>query len=171
MSFWLQILANAEMIWSWMRRTVNTCRVRVLVPNTIRAGYSMGLTYAGYWTPLSTSLEGMSIFYDATSHRVSIAAATETEAEARAWRRWDWIGATGATGADYGEFFAGLRVERGIALTAAQAIALAVHQTGQWPGLTLRVTTRMGEEQEVSVSTGAPIVSAAPTDPDVNYIR
>jgi hypothetical protein len=176
MSFCLQFLANVAICWEWIRRTCNAIRVRVLVPNIIHAGHNMILTPAGYWTPVhgsnAISTTSVGLFYDAVAHRVS---ASVTPA---AWTRWAWIGAVGVNGADYGDFFAELRVERGQRLTPAQAVALAVHQTGRWPGAKLRVTTRMGEEQEVLAATGEPDAAAPSAGvgegaryPELNYIR
>lgn len=179
MSLWLQILANVAICWQWIRRTMNALRVRVLVPNIIHAGHDMILTPAGYWTPVHgpgqfQDIRDAILTYDALNHRVS------TTLSPAAWTRWAWIGATGVNGADYGDFFAELRVERGQRLTPAQAVALAVHQTGRWPGAKLRVTTRMGEEQEVLAATGEPDPAAPSTSvgvgegaryPELNYIR
>ena len=176
MSFLLHFLAHVATCWEWMRRTFNTLRVRVLVPNIIHTGHDMILTQAGYWTPFHGPRIGIHdtpVIYDAVTHRVRVSIAP------LAWTRWRWIGAVGSTGADYGNFFADLRVERGQELTLAQIIALAVHQTGRWPGATLRVTTRTGEESEVLVITGEPAVVAPPAAtgegepryPELDYIR
>ena len=156
MSFWLQCIANMAICWEWMRRTCNVFRVRMLVPNIIHAGHDMILTPAGYWIPIHRPVRGATLIYDAVTQRVS-GILPDTQS---AWTRWPWIGAVGSTGADYGNFFADLRVERGQRLTPAQAVALAVHQTGHWPGATLRVTTRMGEEIEVLATTGEPDAAA-----------
>lgn len=172
MSVWLQIVAHISTCWEWIRRTCNTCRVRTAAPAVFHGGHDMILTPAGYWTPLHSrdEVRNAVLVYDAVCHRVAgILAGANT-----AWARWGWIGAVGSNGADYGDFFADLRVERGQRLTPAQAVALAVHQTGRWPGATLRVTTRMGEEQEVLATTGEPN-PAAPTRgsgyPDLDYVR
>ncbi len=115
----------------------------------------MILTPTGFWTPLRDHRQrDAPLYYDAVEHRII------GSREPTAWGRWQWIGAVGVSGADYGEFFANLRVERGRILTPAQAVALAIHQTGAWPGATLRVTTRTGEEMDVLVSTGEPSASA-----------
>lgn len=171
MSFWLQTLATLQLTLAWIRRIANQMRTRVFVPNLICAGYDMVLTPAGFWTPLRNYQQhDAPLVYDSVEHRVI------GSREPTVWTRWQWVGAVGVSGADYGDFFANLRVERGRVLTPAQAIALAIHQTGSWPGATLRVTTRMGEEMVVSVSTGevppAPSSSAAEARyPDLDYVR
>jgi hypothetical protein len=172
MSFLLQCLALIETFWSWTCRVANSWRARVLVPNTIRAGYSMILTPAGYWTPLISreSQVDCPILYDAAAHRImdtTLPILTVT------WKRCDWIGAVGRNGVDYGEFLASLRIQSGASVTPAQIIALAVHQTGRWPGgLTLRATTRMGEEIDVNVVNGLRQGTASErTAEEINYIR
>lgn len=181
MSFWLQCLASMVTCWEWIRDFCNSLRVKVFVPNVIHAGHTMILTPAGYWTPVhGRGPQVAMLTYDATTHRVV------GSASPAAWTRWAWIGAVGSNGTDYGDFFADLRVERGRVLTPAQAVALAVHQTGCWPGVTLRITTRMGEEQEVLAATGEPAPAAASSSagagagaaageptryPELNYIR
>jgi hypothetical protein len=134
----------------------------------------------GFWTPLQPhNRGGGGVIYDAVEHRVISSEAPTSFA------RWQWIGAVGTSGADYGDFFADLRVERGMAaaaLTPEMAIQLAIHQTGLWPGPMLRVTTRMGEEVSVSSVTGEPPAAAPssssaasagaePRYPELNYIR
>jgi hypothetical protein len=178
MTFLIQFLACVSTCWEWTRRICNTLRVRLLVPNIVYSGYDMILTPIGYWTPVHRSgqMRHTDLIYDAVAHRVTTRAATTMAPGATAWRRWEWIGAVGSTGVDYGNFFADLRVERGQRLTPAQAVSLAVHQTGCWPGVTMRVTTRMGEEIDVLAATGEPN-PAAPTSAssaryhDLDYIR
>jgi len=177
MSLWLQIIARTVICWEWLCRVCNAVRTRVLVPNMIHAGHNMVLTPAGFWTPVHGRGPMVAMLtYDAVSHRVM------GSGSPAAWNRWAWIGAMGSNGTDLGDFFATLRVERGRELTPAQAVALAVHQTGYWPGRTLRVTLRSGEEQEVLAATGLPDVAAptagggaaarGPTQfPDLDYIR
>jgi hypothetical protein len=177
MSFWLQTLATLQLTLAWFRRAINLLRIRYFIPNMICGGYDMVLTPTGFWTPLRDQRQrDAPLVYDAVEHRVI------GSREPTAWTRWQWIGAVGVSGAEYGDFFANLRVERGRILTPAQAIALAIHQTGSWPGATLRVTTRMGEEMEVLVSTGevppAPSSSAGAGArsgemryPDLDYVR
>ena len=168
MSFWLQCLATLQMTLSFIRRAYNQFRIHVLVPTVISAGYNMALTPLGFWTLLqSRDRQNRVMLYDAMEHRVSVSDAPT------AWKRWQWIGAVGVNGADYGNFFAELRVERTATLTPAQAIELAYHQTGIWPGPTLTVTTRTGEEIEVSVVTGEPSAAGrrTPRYVDLDYIR
>lgn len=175
MSFWLQMIAQVSICWEWIRSTCNALRTRVFVPNMIHAGHNMELTPAGFWTPAHGRGPMVAMLkYDAATHRVA------GSGSPAAWTRWPWIGAIGANGTDYGDFFATLRVERGRELTPAQAVALAVHQLGYWPGRTLRVTLRTGEEQEVLAATGEPDRAAPsagggagePTRyPDLDYVR
>jgi hypothetical protein len=168
MSVWLQCLATLQLTLTFICRVYNKCRIRVLVPTVISAGYNMALTPLGSWTPLQwRDRQNGVMLYDAVEHRVSVSEAPT------AWKRWQWIGAVGIHGTDYGDFFAELRVERNATLTPSQAIELAYHQTGMWPGPTLTVTKRTGEEVEVSVVTGEPSEAGhrAPRYVDLDYIR
>lgn len=152
-------------------------RVRLCAPQLLRDGYDMMRNPTGdFWTPLQPHNRGDgAVVYDAVEHRVVNSQAPTS------FQRWQWVGAVGTSGADYGDFFADLRVERGIAaaaLTPALAIQLAIHQTGLWPGPMLHVTTRMGEEVSVSSVTGEPPAAAPsssaeaePRYPELNYIR
>lgn len=178
MSFWLQTLATLQLTLTWIRRVWLQARTRLFVPKLLRGGYDMVRAPLGYWTPLQSHnrLAG-GIVYDAVEHRVVSSEAPNS------FQRWQWIGAVSTSGADYGNFFADLRVERGMAaaaLTPELAIQLAIHQTGLWPGPMLTVTTRMGEEISVSSITGEPPASAPsssaeaaaePRYPELNYIR
>lgn len=175
MSFWLQTLATLQLTLAWIRRMVRVARVRLCAPRLLRGGYDMMRDPVGsFWTPLQPHNRGVgAVVYDAVEHRVVSSEAPTS------FQRWQWIGAVGTSGADYGDFFANLRVERGIAssaLTPALAIQLAIQQTGLWPGPTLRVTTRMGEEVSVSSVTGEPLAaapasSAEPRYSDLDYVR
>lgn len=178
MSFWLPFLAKLQLTLTWIRRMATMARVRLCTPRLLCGGYDMIRSPLGEWTPRQPHNYFLgAVVYDAVEHRV-VSSVTPSPTS---FKRWQWIGAVGTSGADYGDFFADLRVERGVAetaLTPGLAIQLAIHQTGQWSGPFLTVTTRMGEEMTVCSITGEPLPeptpSPTPTEPrypDLNYIR
>lgn len=96
--------------------------------------------------------------YDAEYHRIL----RSTERVEERAGRWQWLSVVEETsGRDMSDFFAGLRISSSASITAAQVIALFVHQKGWLPQGTLCVIDRFGNEQRVCSHTGLPIYDTA----------
>lgn len=96
--------------------------------------------------------------YDAEHHRIL----RPTDSIDERAGRWQWLSVVEeSSGRDMSDFFAGLRISSSASISAAQVIALFVHQKGWLPQGTLSVLNRFGNEQRVCSHTGLPVYEAA----------
>lgn len=173
MSFWLRLAAYMETVYEWVWQKWLLCSRRVVLPSLVYSGRDMILLKNGMWIDDSSLIKDDQVAwrYDSITHRLTHGSAPGP------LQRWPWVSAVSGCGRDMSDFFADLRVSRGVLpLTHAKVIELFIHQKGWVPSRDIRITRRDDAMEETlhihihSSITDAEPVSSRP-DTDVNYIR
>ena len=128
-----------------MTRIVEACRT-ALIPYVIHGGRNMSLLSSGVWVD-STGSQAIKAVYVSSTRQVL---PCPLPLKPCLLGRWKWVTAT-AGSLDMSDFFAGLRVARGIELTDKEAISLFIHQTGKIPEGPIAVMFRDGSEGTVDL--------------------
>jgi hypothetical protein len=131
----------------------------------------MVLLKNGLWIDNSPSVQEDKIAwkYDSITHRLTHGVGP--------LKRWPWVSAISSCGRDMSDFFADLRVSRGVPPpTNAKVIELFIHQKGWVPSRDIRITRRDdAREETLYVNISSLITDAAPassrSENDLNYIR
>lgn len=171
MSFWLRVIAYMETAYSWISEQWRLFTRRLVLPALVYCGRDMILLKNGLWIDNSSLIQEDQIAwrYDSITHRLTQGTGP--------LQRWPWVSAISGCGRDMSDFFADLRVSRGVPPpTHAKVIELFIYQKGWVPSRDIRITRRDdATEQTLHIHIYSLITDAAPTssrsENDLNYIR
>jgi hypothetical protein len=160
-----------ETVYSWINHQWLLFTRRLVLPALVYSGRDMILLKNGLWIDTTSVIpeDQIAWHYDSITHRLTHGSGP--------LQRWQWISAVSGCGRDMSDFFADLRISRGVPpLTTAKVIELFIHQKGWVPSRNIKITRRDdATEETLYVHIHNPITDAAPTssrsENDINYIR